>query len=103
MILQAGGLRVERRCRRLASWVGSGAPTLRERAAALSAAATLLAIERVKDVNDALPVTPMSPGRVREVLARRYVDSLFTVTMCPVYSAARSGVGVRLIIGTLFC
>lgn len=68
---RTGGLRVERRCRRLASWVGSGAPALRERAAALSAAATLLTIEWVKDVNDALPVTPMSPARVREVLARR--------------------------------
>ncbi|XP_045761149.1 conserved oligomeric Golgi complex subunit 4 [Maniola jurtina] len=67
-----GGICVERRCRRVAAWAGGGAPAARERAGALCAAAALLAVERLAHVADALPPNaPLSPARVRDVLARR--------------------------------
>ncbi|CAH2105131.1 unnamed protein product [Euphydryas editha] len=66
-----GGLCVERRVRRLATWAGGNAPGARERAGALAAAAALLALEKLAHVHEALPPAALPPARVRDVLARR--------------------------------
>ncbi|OWR49834.1 putative oligomeric Golgi complex subunit 4 like protein [Danaus plexippus plexippus] len=66
-----GGLATERRCRRVSLWAGTGAPAAREKARALSAAAALLALERLEHAPDALPPAALTPAAARDVLARR--------------------------------
>ncbi|GBP53187.1 Conserved oligomeric Golgi complex subunit 4 [Eumeta japonica] len=66
-----GGLAVERRTRRLAAWAGGGAGGARERCARLTQAASLLALERLAHVPDALRPTPrLAVHEVKDILAR---------------------------------
>ncbi|XP_026738438.1 conserved oligomeric Golgi complex subunit 4-like [Trichoplusia ni] len=67
-----GGLAVERRARRLASWAGSSAGAARERCARLTQVAALLALEQAAHARDALPAARrLTAPEARDVLARR--------------------------------
>ncbi|KAL0894360.1 hypothetical protein ABMA27_012984 [Loxostege sticticalis] len=67
-----GGLVVERRARRLASWAGGNIPGARERVSRLTQGAALLALERLAHLQDVLaPACRLPPNLVRDILARR--------------------------------
>lgn len=67
-----GGLSVERRARRLAAWAGGGVPAARERAARLTQAAALLALEQASHATHALGAAPRLPSHlVKDILALR--------------------------------
>ncbi|XP_038220470.1 conserved oligomeric Golgi complex subunit 4 [Zerene cesonia] len=68
---QEGGVGVERRARRLAAWAGGEAGAARERAARLTHAAALLALDAPQHAAALPPAVRPPPARAAELLARR--------------------------------